>query len=111
MTKTNQTPVASVMQATGIDAKAEFDAFKVWYRGQFPHSGTPSATSTLFDAWLASARHRIATTPPAIDLTPEIVAERCAQIAEQYPSTEYADIAIIRGIAKAIRSSFIPKGV
>lgn len=30
--------------------------------------------------------------------------ERCAQVAESYPSTEYADIPIIRGIAQAIRN-------
>ncbi len=30
--------------------------------------------------------------------------EECARVAEEYPSTEYADIPVIRGIAHAIRN-------
>jgi len=34
----------------------------------------------------------------------EAMRERCAGVAEEYPSLEYADIAVVRGIAKVIRS-------
>ncbi len=32
-----------------------------------------------------------------------IVVEACASMAERYPSSEYADIPVIRGIAHAVR--------
>jgi len=34
----------------------------------------------------------------------EAMRERCAGVAEEYPSLEYADIAVVRGVAKVIRS-------
>lgn len=45
--------------ATQIDAKAEYEAFFAWSKRWKPPAGL-EVTSHAFDAWLASARHRLA---------------------------------------------------
>lgn len=42
----------------GIDIKVEWLAFQAWWRRWCPDRDVPQATSHIFDAWLASARHR-----------------------------------------------------
>jgi hypothetical protein len=41
-----------------IDVFAERKAFEAWWANWVPDGTMPSVTSHIFDAWLASARHR-----------------------------------------------------
>lgn len=42
----------------GLDVMAERIAFEAWWSWWCPDQHAPPATSHIFDAWLASARHR-----------------------------------------------------
>jgi hypothetical protein len=56
-----QLPVEEAKTAVGaINQSAEYAAFTKWYSWWVPGKPMPEASSHILDAWLASARHRIA---------------------------------------------------
>lgn len=57
-------PTELVVTQADINVPEEYKAFTTWAANWFPHE-RQAVTSTLFDAWLASARHRLASTAPA----------------------------------------------
>lgn len=63
MVTDNNTDGAALLPVTqdGINAKDEWLIFQSWWKRQRPGDPVPSPASLIFDAWMQSARHRIAT--------------------------------------------------
>jgi hypothetical protein len=55
--------LASGSKAFAVDAKIEYPAFTSWWARTIPAVPVPNSASHHFDAWMASARHRL--TEPA----------------------------------------------
>lgn len=58
----------AVTQAWAVDAKVEYPAFQSWWRRTISGCDTtPLPSSYYFDAWMASARYRLASPRPRPD--------------------------------------------
>lgn len=53
-----------VTEARSIDVRAERKAFETWWRMWCPDRDVPASSTHIFDAWLASARHRLNSLSP-----------------------------------------------
>jgi hypothetical protein len=51
--------LASGSKAFAVDAKIEYPAFTSWWARTIPAVPVPNSASHHFDAWMASARHRL----------------------------------------------------
>jgi hypothetical protein len=101
-------PAAKATAILALQSSERGEADTVAFVQKWMMSGDHEA-----DQWhrdFAAAIDARATLSPA-EPSPESregIIEQCAKVAEEYPSLEYADIAVVRGIASAIRALSAP---